>query len=249
VKMPMVRIEVRCPPPLHASGPRSGSFVVDFHDIHLSPGISPQTRKMETRFEDNDVADEPVSHMRETQVHAIFSLELRRMVVAYAPCGEKKANAVISLGPLSSSRKRELTSAGFGASPSSADTVLPNPQSNIHVIVSQSIHTASASKPSGTVVTVDIPCVHAHLEKQISDGLQLWADDIRQLLEQTFGDLVGDTDTERASSRDTSIVGSRFFAKSRYGSESDTGSVSNKPHVGETILKVTVSEGTYILLC
>ncbi|KAH9951459.1 hypothetical protein B0H21DRAFT_719094 [Amylocystis lapponica] len=52
--------------------------------------------------------------------------------------------------------------------------------------------------------------------KPILDGIQLWADDLTQLMEAVArGSDAWDLDTERADSTDTSLIGSRFFAKSR----------------------------------
>lgn len=92
------------------------------------------------------------------------------------------------------------------------------------------------------------------MSKPLLDGLQLWADDVAQLVERTFGGAGGDTGTEKAESRNPSLIGSRFFAKpSRYGSKSSQSSTgSSGAHTktsSEIVIKVVVSEGSTIQFC
>lgn len=76
------------------------------------------------------------------------------------------------------------------------------------------------------------------------DGLQLWADDVSQLMERTFGEVP----RSQRNSRETSIVGSNFFVKSRSGSDSETTTDLGSEQVSETIVKVTVSRGAFKVL-
>lgn len=192
--------------------------------------------------------EEPVhSRAADAQANTLLSLELRRVVLAYAHSGEVKAHAIGSMGPFAAPQAHVRTSSNFSTSPSSIETVSFAPPPNLSISVSQSLRARSASDvspPPGTVIAVDIPSVHVNLEKPILDGLQFWADDISQLFERTFGEQL---DTEK-NSRNTSIVGSNFFVKSRGGSESELGSASSPSRASETILKVTVSEGALVPL-
>jgi autophagy-related protein 2 len=89
------------------------------------------------------------------------------------------------------------------------------------------------------------------MSKSLLDGLQLWADDVSQLMERTFGSIC-DTDTERAESRNPSLIGSRFFAKSRrYGSKSSEASSTGFNEAcaeapSETVIKFAFSEGSVV---
>jgi autophagy-related protein 2 len=90
---------------------------------------------------------------------------------------------------------------------------------------------------------VDIPSAHVVLPKFVLDDLQYWADDATQFMESVFGK--APAEAERVDSRDTSIIGSRYFAMSKR-SDSDgastvdgrRGSLSN-----ETVVKISISEG------
>jgi autophagy-related protein 2 len=90
---------------------------------------------------------------------------------------------------------------------------------------------------------VDLPSAHVSLSKAVLDDLQYWADDVSQFLERQNGKT--SVDTKKVDSRDTSLIGSRYFAMSKR-SESDGASTiagrrgSSSP---ETVVKVLVSEG------
>jgi autophagy-related protein 2 len=90
--------------------------------------------------------------------------------------------------------------------------------------------------------TVDIPSVHIDLSKPTLDGLQYWADDAAQLIERTFG---GHTETEEAESRDTSLIGSRFFAKSRHSGSEIRLNAGPSQGYSETVVKIAISEGLF----
>jgi autophagy-related protein 2 len=104
-------------------------------------------------------------------------------------------------------------------------------------------HKPSFSLTNPTLaLSVDVPSVHAIMSKPVLDGLQYWGDDVTQLLERTYG---SDTDTGKAESRDTSLIGSRFFAKSRSGSGSGISANSGEAS-HETVVKIAVCEGRTI---
>jgi autophagy-related protein 2 len=182
----------------------------------------------------------------------LLTAECQRAVIASSLVEEEIANAILSLGFLSSEDEAVLDSNRFGANNSS-----PGPKSNtaplplqIHVSRTEPAIKYFSSRIPTTVVTLDIPSVHIEMSKPLFDGLQLWADDVSQLVERIFGGAGGDTDTERAESRNPSLIGSRFFAKSRrYGSRSSQGSNTgfNDAHAeapSETVIKIVITEGS-----
>jgi autophagy-related protein 2 len=101
------------------------------------------------------------------------------------------------------------------------------------------------------VVEAVMPTLESVLSKPAIDGLQFLADDVSQLMARLHGPELAQLKTE-VSSRDQSMIGSRFFA--RYGSRS--GSVSNVASMpstdastSETVIKVEVAEGLSNALC
>jgi autophagy-related protein 2 len=87
---------------------------------------------------------------------------------------------------------------------------------------------------------VQIPSVHMHISKPLLDGLQYLADDISQLIERSFGS----EDGSEKESRDSSLIGSRFFAKSRSGSGTISGiSTGRASAKSESVVKIEITEG------
>jgi autophagy-related protein 2 len=85
-----------------------------------------------------------------------------------------------------------------------------------------------------------IPFVGVDLGKPALDSLQLWADDITQWMERALGD-----DGMPTDSRDTSIIGSRYFEQ-RTASVVES-EVSGRPErPSELAIKLIVSEGANI---
>ena len=107
----------------------------------------------------------------------------------------------------------------------------------------------SIIKPTSKVVPirafgVDIPSVHIDIFKPTFDALQYWADDVTQLLGDLSSKSNDGIDTEVGDSRDTSLIGSRFFTKSRSGSGSAL-STSRNDASAEIVVKLTVTESNY----
>jgi autophagy-related protein 2 len=250
----MIRLQVRCPPP-PSRVPRSGAIILDMHGIRLSNETVLEA-KPAIRFVDSP-SSPPESHTQEfSDRDTLLTAQCQRLVIAGSLLDSEIASIVLSLGSLSSVDEAVPDSSRFGtgiSSPVKMSTVDPLP---LRIHVSQ---TKPASKPSlrlrtsnAVVVTIDLPSLHADLSKSLLDGVQLWADDVSQLMERTFGGVGEDADTERAESRDPSLIGSRFFVKPRrHGSKSsDEGSTSfNGAHVEapkETVIKIALSEGSGI---
>ncbi|KAI0797999.1 hypothetical protein C8Q75DRAFT_709658 [Abortiporus biennis] len=236
VNLPMIRMQIRGCPPI-GSQPRSGAVIVDIHELSIHPGgNTPSEDDVSLRFAEPQ--DMPLSyeHARELLLSANF----KRINIAYCPVPSSKATSLLSLGSLSNP-EAGLADGGIAFQPPSGDTRTkqsPTP----HISVSKSLPSKSPTL-STIAVTIDIPSVYVNLSKPVIDGLQLWADDLTQLLERAFSPVeVGDT------SRDTSLIGSRYFVQSKQSrgsaNSTDRGSIISGPSDAktETIVKIIVSE-------
>jgi autophagy-related protein 2 len=233
MNIPMIRIQIRTPSP-SPHLPRSGALVFDLHDVVLSTG-SAKAKKSMARFTQTDLP--PPSSV-------LLSAECRRILIGCSPAGGGKATAVTLIGPLvlaqeSSESVQHVSELGRGTS----QTLKPF----ITLSRSNRLTGAQFSEPetstTALALSVDIPSVNVQLSKALLDHIQYWADDVTQLIEGTFGG--GGGELENADSRDTSLIGSRYFARSRR-SDSDSGSRQNSTHQplgNETVIKVAISEG------
>lgn len=223
VKCPMVRISIRCPPPPNHDN-RSGALIISLNDNILSAGF--KKTKPPARFTATesfagtlDISDDRI----------LFNAEFGRAIIAYSSVGVPIATVFVSLGPLGTDPQDQTPSS----------TSQPSPlQPRISII-----------KPTSKTVpirafSVDIPSVHVDISKPTFDGLQYWADDVTQFLEYMSSNENDGTDAEVGDSRDTSLIGSRFFAKSRNGSGSALITRRDDPSA-ETIVKLTVTESNY----
>lgn len=227
----MLRIQARCPPP--GSSSRSGSLVIDLHNIRVLNG-SNSTRKASARF----IGQGSTSAGPNEDV--LLSIQCQRILIACSLSGESKATAVLSLGPLvtaETSTEQATSTIPFG---SYQPTVHREAGDMLYPSIKISRPISRAQPLPGTtqsvVVCADIPSVHVRASKAAVDGLQYWADDIAQLIERSFGS------ANAVDSRDSSLIGSRFFAKSRNGSGSDITAGHAQPN-SETVVKMFISEG------
>ncbi|KAK0210826.1 hypothetical protein DFS33DRAFT_1458619 [Desarmillaria ectypa] len=101
VKLPLVRLQVRCPPPTAVS-PRSGSLILDLHDIRVVNG--PSRKPLSTRFADAT----PVA----TEGDVLAAVEVGRIVIS-STTTIGKATALISIGPLAASDDHKEASASL----------------------------------------------------------------------------------------------------------------------------------------
>ncbi|KAI0670368.1 hypothetical protein C8Q78DRAFT_1035864 [Trametes maxima] len=256
VNLPAIRAEVRVPPPLQRP-PRSGAVILDIHGLCLSPGRAPERGGGSTaRFgtaEDLYGAG-PVGHGSRDDDNILLGATWKRIVVAHSLVGENRARAILSLGPLTT---QESQSAYFGAGTSPAHDI-PSHNLQPQLILSRAnASSAGLGTVTSTAVSLDIPSVHVELSKPLIDGLQLWADDITQLMEAAFAEPApSEAGTERAGSVASSMIGSRYFARSStMGSAPDSGVTSlaatmrvrQEPR-SETAIKVMVTEAAVRLL-
>jgi autophagy-related protein 2 len=170
----------------------------------------------------------------------LLSGQIRGIVLSYAPVGDSKAHAFISLGSLPRADVIHPGSASLLLSAQTPDS-LPIRFQLTQVAPSKS---AVSSSTQRTSVIVNVPLINVVLEKPTFDGLQIWADNVTQAVTAA----TEETETEVAQSRNPSLIGSRFFAKSRrVGSrgsdESSFGTTATTPTQSETAVKVIIAEG------
>lgn len=250
VNLTTVRVEIRVPLPAQRQ-PRSGAVILDIHDLCLTPGRAPERGGDRTaRFgtaEDLFGAG-PAPRASKQDDNILLGATWKRIVVSYSLVGESKARAILSLGPLTAQDSGSFF--GVGTPPARE---VPGNSLQPQVLVSRTAVAPSAvDAVSSTAISLDIPSVHVELSKPLIDGLQLWADDLSQLMEAAFAPQAGsDTGTQRAGSGNSSMIGSRFFARTETsGSAPDSGVTSlagtirarQEPR-SETAVKVTVTEG------
>ncbi|KAJ7097870.1 hypothetical protein B0H15DRAFT_823078 [Mycena belliarum] len=223
IKSSMIRVQIRCPPPPGRAA-RSGALVLDVHDVNVCNGIP--ERKAAARFASRSAA--PSTDIPEGD--ALLFMECRRILVACSSVGESKASALLSVGPLVSA----------SAGDTEFSSLLPRITSSKSTPSRRS--TSRRSPGSITVaLVVQIPSVHMHISKPVLDSLQYLADDTVQLIERVFGD--NGKDTAGIESQDSSLIGSRFFAKSRSGSGSGLSSSHDSPK-SQSIVKVEITEAS-----
>ncbi|CAK5277669.1 unnamed protein product [Mycena citricolor] len=88
---------------------------------------------------------------------------------------------------------------------------------------------------SSAVVAVRLPSIYLPLSKTQFDALQYFADDASQALQRISSD-------KESESKDSSLIGSRFFAKSRTASGITAGIDSGRSLKSATLIKIEVSE-------
>lgn len=235
-KIPVVRLEVRAAPRV-AQQPRSGAVIVDIHDLSLSSGAQSDAVDRGPRFADAENF-ETSQTIEDVEMGNLVSARCRRLVFAYSLVGESRAKALLSLGPLSA---RPDPDAPLIGSPSAPTNIRPSPRPCVTVSQGAPVSSAEQREVTSLVLTVDIPSVFVKASKDIADGLQLWADDVSRLVETAFGSQPSSAD----SSRDPSLIGSRFFSKSRRSTSDSisTVNVQRSEATMETIIKVAVGEG------
>ena len=241
----MVRVEVRCPQPPRFPGSRSGSLVLDLHNIHLSPGgLSGDGPAPRARFAGLDASRDASQFASQRAPRSLFLLEIGRIVVAHSLVSEGKAYVLVSLSSLSPVPiPPGVVATGFGRiSPTSGDQGLTSSAVSMSISRTTSKY-PQQQKPGALVVATDVQSVYVNLNKPLLDGLQYWVDDVSQLTERTFGDRPRDSASERGLSRNSSLLGSHFFAQSSGGSEAEFPPKPAGEGASETVVKLSVSEG------
>jgi autophagy-related protein 2 len=230
----MVRIQLRCPSPSPFLQ-RSGAMILDIHGLRLATG----TRGIHDHQFDTET--KPTHHTPGSSDNHLVIAEWQALMLSCCSAGAAIAQCFCSIGPLSSALNDEA----------------PPSLEHIHFLDDASLQRRSAvikcsrNSPSSQqqnsdrlltfVVEADIPSMCLNLSKPLFDSLQFWIDDVTRLLETQSGN-----EAHEGSSRNPSLVGSRFFSSSKQGSvEVSMGesSPSFTESLTECIVKVTISEG------
>lgn len=215
-------------------------MVLDLHNVYLSPGgPSGDGSTPKARFVGLDGA----SHLPPRRAPHSLLLDIGRIVVAHSLVDEERAHLLVSLGPLSPVPvSPSVATPHFGGmNPTSDDHGLSS--SAISISVNKVISKSWKQKANTLVITTDVPSVYVNLNKPLLDGLQYWVDDVSQLAERTFGDKLRDSASGRGLSRNSSLLGSHYFAQSSGGSESETSPKPTGESASETVVKLSVAEG------
>ena len=228
----MIRVEVRCPPP-HLRLPRSGCMLFDLRGLTIRNG--PLSTEPSVRF-----SEETQFSSSESVSDVILNVRLQEILVAYSTVGDNMANAILILGFLPAQEINPDTSALWATETVSDPLPLSVIVERHNVIKKSGLNSANRLS-----VVVNIPLVNLVMDKVVLDGVQCWADDVAQLVERSFA--TPDSATETIASHNPSLIGSRYFAQLRRGGTQSTDEIvmegSNRQTVGETVIKVTVTEG------
>ena len=237
INFAMVRVQIRCtsPPSLLQ---RSGAAILDVHALKLtSRSTLGAGERYHHRF---DTKTDPTCGDPSSRNNHLLTAEWRTLLLACSSAGAETAIGFCSIGTLSSAADSEApTSHDHTGFPDDAFPVIK--LSQIPPVSSG----RNSRRSAAVVVEIDLPSILLTISKPIFDGLQFWVDDVSQLLERTTAPTSGDAAQEN-SSRNPSLVGSRFFSASKQGSvelavdEPPPGQIKSST---ETIVKVTISEG------
>lgn len=185
-------------------------MVVDIHEIIATTGSIPCKRS--TKFASQDY---PLMQPGEISDESIqWKIQFRRAVFASSVIGARSAKSFASIGCLRDAEDQ------LAPLQPCIQVMKPNPP--------------LSEKSPIRALSADIPAIHVDLSKTHIDGLQYFADDITQFFERMSG-LVA---THLNVSQEPSMIGSRFFAKSRGGSLN-----SSIVETSETVVKLDITEG------
>ena len=154
-------------------------------------------------------------------------VDFQRLLLACSLSNRSEGISLVSIGPLFDDTAHNLEGETT-FSPLRPSLLVIQPER------SQALETAL------TVLSIDIPSIHADISKPELDSLQYWADDVSQFLERTFSSK--EDPVSNPWSRDASLVGSHFFTKSRGGS--GVLNESSAKSTSEAAIKLTISEGS-----
>ncbi|KAF9265490.1 hypothetical protein L218DRAFT_860278 [Marasmius fiardii PR-910] len=214
VGIPMIRVQARCPPGAGQDA-RSGAVIFDVRDVKLAIGDERTTPKV-TSFGQLSVG-------QTFEGKTVLLAEMGTIVLSLCPPASDKANALLSLGSLIRTRGLDQPHDHLDVQPRIAIT-----QSE-----PQRLDTSVTS-----TLNLDFPSVVIKLSKSVFDGLQYWADDVSQ----TFQLALEKDALAEIGSRDTSMIGSRYFAQSTTGSGETSINAQSKERKGEFVIKFLIHE-------
>lgn len=213
----MVRVEVKPPPP-PSSAARSGIVVLDLHDVQLA-SKSPEPARIRFASSLDVVNEEAVT----------LYASLQKLMISHVALGTPTtASPVLSIGSLSDNADEIRVSRS-----------LPPLRPKIAI---QQVQSGGRGHPT---LILSIPSVYVVLNKAVLDGLQYWADDLAQFLDGP------PTSVQKAypphgGESERSILGSKFFSKSRSDSGHGSGVTAREEELRTPLVKVTVTEGLYL---
>ncbi|KAG9015437.1 autophagy- protein 2 [Tulasnella sp. JGI-2019a] len=232
----VLRLQIRAPPsPLWEpvgtdSSVRSGSFVLDVHDLQLGSGSSLQAHTP-ARFAMSETPQTAV-----TGKVLLGQVEWRRIFLSFAGPHEPRASSFGSLGPL--------------VLPDAGQTAVEQP-----VLPLVHIRSAAFSQPgNGQSMSLEIciPSAQIMLDKATLDGLQVFGDDCSQWADALFGE---GRIQSGATTRTPSMIGSRYFVKpprslasSKADSLRDFTSGDNVVPSTELVVSLAIAESALRLL-
>jgi hypothetical protein len=235
INFAMVRVQIRCPSPPSLLQ-RSGAVILDVHALKLTSRLPGTGGKYHHRF---DTKTESTYGDPSSRDNHLLTAEWQTLLLACSSAGAETARGFCSIGTLSSAADSEV--------PTSHDHTSFQEDALPFIKLSQNPPVSSArnsGRSAAVVVEIDIPSIFLNISKSNFDGLQFWIDDVSQLLERTTA-ASGEVAQEN-SSRNPSLVGSRFFSASKQGSVEIAVDELSPGHIKsstETIVKVTISEG------
>ena len=246
----MIRIQLRCPSPSPLLQ-RSGAMILDIHGLKLATGTGGiHNRQFGTKIQ-------PVQRGPGSSDNHVVTAEWKALLLSCSSAGTAIAQCFCSIGPLSSA-------VDDGAPPSLdhihfLDDAPPNRR---FAVVKLSRNSPSSQQQNCNrlptfVIEADIPSMCLSLSKPLFDSLQFWIDDATRLLERA--ETQSSNEAHEGSSRNPSLLGSRFFSSSKQGSVEvsiDESTPNHSESLTESIVKVTISEGensplstSHLLLC
>jgi autophagy-related protein 2 len=236
----MVRTQLRSPSP-PSLVQRSGVAILDVHGLSLTSRLPLEHREMDPHRP--DLKTQSTSPNPNSRDNHLLTAEWRALLIACSSAGAETARVFCSVGPLPSEESEVTPSEDYirfldDTSPIrrfACITLAQNPP----------LPSGRKDKRSGVFVAeINVPSMYLNLTKPLFDSLQFWIDDVSQLLERN---LVPSSDgTRENSSRNPSLVGSRFFSNSKQGSVDtavDNASSDRSKSFTERIVKVTILEG------
>ena len=217
----MIRLQIQCPPPPGCL-PRSGALLIDCHEIKITTGPMPPTRRQGTRF----AVPDPSESTALPDETPLMEVEFQRLLVACSPIHHHTASFVLSFGPLHSGDQDtgDAQSMGMGET-------LPSLQPHLSIT---KLTLRSKESSSVTMLSFNIPFVQVDVFKPVLDGLQVWADDVSQLIDRTFN---GDGDNGQSNNLD------RLATKTRITKRSSSGDRV------EMVVKIVISDGISSIHC
>lgn len=235
----MVRVQIRCPSPPSLLQ-RSGATILDIHALRLT-SRSPLGARVKYPHRGIKSESESTYGDSNSRNNHVFTAEWQTLLLACSSTGEEIARGFCSIGPLSSDADNEVRHPNSHDHTRFQEDVIPFVKLSQNPPVSSG---RNSGRTATVVVEIDIPSILLILSKPIFDSLQFWIDDVSQLLERAT--VTSGEASQENSSRNPSLVGSRFFSPSKQSSVEITVDETSASHIKssiENIVKVTMSEG------